>query len=261
MIPISVFIIAKNESDRIGKVIDSVKSFANEIILIDSGSSDNTCEIAQSKGVKVIFNEWNGYGQQKIFGENQCKNDWILNIDADEEVSRDLNLEIKNIFSKQQQPDIAGYKIKIVNKFRFEESPKKLAYYYNQFRLYNKKYAGFKNSSIHDSVELRDKKFRILQLTNIVYHQSFRSFSHWIEKANSYSQMQAIESFRAGKSPSLLKIFFTPTFAFLKAYIVRRYFIYGVDGIIYSYIFAFSRFLKMIKTRELFLEDKFINKK
>jgi hypothetical protein len=73
--------------------------------------------------------------------------------------------------------------------------------------------------------------------------------------------MQAFESFRAGKSPSLLKIFFTPTFAFLKAYIVRRYFIYGVDGIIYSYIFAFSRFLKMIKTRELFLGDEFANKK
>jgi len=261
MTPISVFIITKNEGDRIGNIIDSVKSFANEIIVIDSGSLDNTCEVAKSKGAKVIFNEWKGYGQQKIFGENQCQNDWILNIDADEEVSQELALEIKNVFSQQQNKDIAGYKIKIVNKFRFEKAPKKLAYYYNQFRLYNKKYAGFKNSSIHDSVELKDNKCRILQLKNIVYHQSFRSLLHWIEKANSYSQMQAIESFKAGKSPSLLKIFFTPTFAFLKAYIIRRYFIYGVDGIIYSYIFAFSRFLKMIKTRELFLEHQLLNKK
>ncbi len=252
---ISVFIITKNEADRIFEVINAVKEIADEILVIDSGSEDKTCEIAAKAGAKIMFNSWQGYGAQKIFGENQCRNKWILNIDADEEVSQDLCHEIKSIFAQNLQENFYGFRIKITNKFRFEKKPKKLAYFYNQLRLYNKDFAGFKNSAVHDSVELRESNpTKISQLKNIIYHQSFRSFSHWIDKINSYSQMQAADSFKKGKCPSFLKIIFIPTFAFLKAYLVRRYFIYGFDGIIYSYLFAFSRFAKAIKTRELFQE-------
>ena len=278
-IPLSVFIITKNEADRISVVINAVKKIADEILVIDSGSEDNTCEVAAKAGARVMFNKWQGYGLQKIFGENQCRNKWILNIDADEEVSPELCDEIEKIFLQKTHENFYGFRVKIVNKFRFEKKPKKFAYFYNQFRLYNKDFAGFNNSSVHDSVELKkipkqvrddavevipndrhpelvsgsvSKSLKIGQLKNIIYHQSFRSFSHWIEKINSYSQMQAEDSFKKGKSPSILKIFLTPTFAFLKAYFLRRYFIYGFDGLVYSYIFSFSRFAKVIKTREIF---------
>ncbi len=252
-IPLSIFIITKNEADRIQPIIRAAKEIADEIIIIDSGSSDNTCTIAMQEGAKVMFNQWQGYGQQKIFGENQCKNKWILNIDADEEISPELAIEIKEIFQKRSQEKFHAFRVKIVNKFRFEKKPHKYAYYYNQLRLYNKDFAGFKNSTIHDSVELKKiNPNKIGQLTNIIYHQSFRSFSHWIEKINSYSQMQAQDSFAKGKKPSILKVFSTPIFAFFKAYFIRRYFIYGLDGIIYSLLFSFSRFAKTIKTRELF---------
>lgn len=255
MIPISVFIITKNEADRIAEVIFAVKEIADEILVIDSGSEDNTCEVAAQAGAKVMFNKWQGYGAQKIFGENQCRNKWVLNIDADEEVSKELSVEIKNIFSQKIAENVAGFRVKIVNKFRFEKRPKKLAYFYNQFRLYNKELAGFKNSPVHDSVELKqDYSLKISQLQNIIYHQSFRSFSHWIDKINSYSQMQAQDSLKKGKCPSRLKVFLIPTIAFLKAFFVRRYFIYGFNGLVYSYLFAFSRFAKAIKTRELFQE-------
>ncbi len=252
-ISLSVFIITKNESDRIASVINAVKNIADEILVIDSGSSDNTCEIAQKAGAKVIFNQWQGYGAQKVFGENQCRNKWILNIDADEEVSPELAAEISEIFSKNLQENFCGFRIRIVNKFRFEKRPKKLAYYYNQFRLYHKDHAGFSSSAVHDSVELKENNpQKISQLKGIIYHQSFRSFEHWIEKINSYSSMQAADSFKKGKNVSRTKIAVVPAFAFFKAYFVRRYFIYGFDGLIYSYLFAFSRFSKAIKTRELF---------
>lgn len=255
--PISVFIITKNEEDRILNVINAAKEIADEILIIDSGSSDKTCEIAALAGAKVMFNPWQGFGQQKIFGENQCRNKWILNIDADEEISPELSKEIKNIFAKNLQEDFYGFRIKIVNKFRFEKRPHRFAYFYNQLRLYNKDYAGFKNSAVHDSVELRSGALeKISQLNNIIYHQSFRSFSHWIEKINFYSQMQAQDAYNKGKCPSAAKTLFISTIAFLKAYIVRRYFIYGFNGVVYSYLFAFSRFSKAIKTREIFEENK-----
>ena len=174
---ISVFIITKNEADRIFDVINAVKKIADEVLVIDSGSTDETCQIAVKAGAKVMFNEWNGYGAQKIFGENQCKNKWILNLDADEEISPELCQEINDIFAKNLQQNFYGFRVKIVNKFRFEKHPKKLAYFYNQLRLYNKDFAGFKSSAVHDSVELKEKNLqKIGQLKNIIYHQSFRSF-------------------------------------------------------------------------------------
>ncbi|MFZ9180929.1 MAG: glycosyltransferase family 2 protein [Rickettsiales bacterium] len=259
MIPISVFIITKNEADRIGKIIQSVKSFADEIIIIDSGSTDDTKKICDELQVKFIFNPWQGYGPQKIFGENICKNQWLLNIDADEEVSPELANEIKEIFNQEIQPEVAGFRVKIVNKFRFEVKPHRFAYYYNQLRLYNKNFAGFKNSSVHDSVILKDSNHKILQLNNIIYHQSFRDFSHWVDKINSYSTMQAKDAVLKNKKLGFFKILLAPTLAFFKAYFVRRYFIYGFNGIIYSYLYAFSRFLKMVKIREEFEAIKFKN--
>ena len=257
-LPLSIFIITKNEEDRIAAIINAVKNIADEVLVIDSGSQDKTCEIAAELGAKVIFNKWNGYGPQKIFGENQCQNNWILNIDADEEVSKNLAIEIREIFEKKINDNFYAFRIKIVNKFRFEKEPKKLAYYYNQIRLYNKNFAGFKNSEIHDSVELKEKNSqKIGQLQKIIYHQSFRSFEHWIEKINSYSSMQALDSLKKDKNASSAKIFLVSIVAFFKAYFVRRYFIYGFDGFIYSYLFAFSRFAKAIKTREIFME-KFV---
>jgi glycosyltransferase involved in cell wall biosynthesis len=83
----SCFIIAKNEARRIGEVIASVRDLADEVIVIDSGSTDGTQQIAQDLGARVIFNEWPGFGPQKRFGEDQCRNDWVLNLDGDEVLS------------------------------------------------------------------------------------------------------------------------------------------------------------------------------
>jgi glycosyltransferase involved in cell wall biosynthesis len=250
---ISVFIITQNEADRIASVINAVLEIADEILVIDSGSSDNTVEIAKSLGAKTFYNAWTGYGQQKVFGESLCKNKWILNIDADEEVMPELAREIKKLFAENKQDQKIGYKIKIVNKFFNEKQPKKLAYYYNQLRLYNREFCGFKDSSVHDSVIVKNGDDKnIGQLKNIISHQSFRSFKHWIDKINSYSEMQAEDAFKKGKNVSMIKILLTPTFAFLKSYFIRRYFIYGFDGLIYSYVFAFGRLMKLVKIRQKF---------
>lgn len=254
LLPISVFIITKNEADRISLAINSVKNFASEVIIVDSGSTDKTVEISTNLGAKVIFNNWQGYGPQKVFGQSKCKNKWILNIDADEQVLPELEDEIRQIFTKNHQNQFIVYKIKIVNQFFNEAKPKKLAYYYNQLRLYNSEFSGFKDSKIHDSVVLKNKedKHKIAQLKNIMSHQSFRSYQHWLDKINNYSSMQAIEAYAKGKRVSGAKLLLTPFLSFFKGYFIRRYFIYGLNGLIYSYIFAFGRTLKMSKIREIF---------
>ncbi|MFT6385634.1 MAG: glycosyltransferase involved in cell wall biosynthesis [Rickettsiales bacterium] len=249
-LPISVFIITKNEADRIIPIINSVSGIADEILVIDSGSTDETLKVSQAEGAKTFYNKWQGYGQQKVFGESLCKNKWILNIDADEEVSAKLADEIRVLFEKNQQDQSIGYRIKIVNKFFGEKQPKKWAYYYNQLRLYNREYCGFQDSSVHDSVIVKAQG-NIGQLKNIIAHQSFRTIDHWIDKINFYSSMQAKDALEKGKNASILKILITPFFAFLKGYFVRRYFIYGFNGLIYSYIFSFGRLMKVVKIRQL----------
>ena len=98
---ISCFIITKNEEDRIEKAILSVIDLVDEIIVIDSGSIDKTEKLSKNLGAKFIFNAWKGFGPQKRFGEDQCKNDWILNLDADEYLSEEIKKEIIDIFNKK----------------------------------------------------------------------------------------------------------------------------------------------------------------
>src|SRR4051812_25902035 len=97
-IPVSVFIIAVNEADRIGRTINSVKDWADEVVVIDSGSKDGTPQTVEALGARSIHHDWPGYGLQKRFGEDQCKNDWVLNIDADEVISEELGKEIQELF-------------------------------------------------------------------------------------------------------------------------------------------------------------------
>jgi len=256
-IPLSVFIIIKNEEKRIAKTINSINKIADEIIIIDSGSTDNSLEICRNLGCKIFFKEWEGFGKQKLFGQNLCKNLWVLNIDADEEISVQLLNEIYQLFLQNLVSQNIAWRVKIVNKFFFEEKPHKFAYFYNQLRLYHKNFASFSSSAIHDSVlvNCKENEQNIGQLQQIIYHQSFLSFSHWIEKINFYSNLQAIDAWQKGKKIGYGKIFLSPFLAFLKALIVRRYFIYGLNGIIYSIIFAFSRFAKAIKIKEQFAKN------
>ncbi|MCD4721465.1 MAG: glycosyltransferase family 2 protein [Desulfobacula sp.] len=260
-IPLSVFIIAKNEEKRIFKTIDAVKNFADEIIVVEDGSTDNTVETAEKAGAKVVHNKWKGYGPQKKFGENLCKNKWVLSIDADEEVTSELADEIIELFTKKNSDkhcEFSGYKIKITNTLWYEKRPNRFAGYINRIRLYDKSKAGFKNSTVHDCVIIKDvaensreEQKRTKQLKNIIIHRPIISIEQKISKINFYSTLQAENAILKRKKSSTLKITFGFTAIFFKYYILKRYFIYGIDGIALSMIDAFAQFLKYYKIKEL----------
>ena len=256
-LPISAFIITKNEELNIAKAINSLKSIVDDLHIIDSGSEDNTVQIAENLGAKVIYNEWSGYIAQKIFGEKLCKHKWILNIDADEELTPELVAEIRYIFESKQQNSYKAYRINFVILHRNDEKPKFLAPANSFIRLYDKNLARFKsiNSGLtHDTVLMQQdlpEQGNVKILSAPAYHRSATSIEQLVRKANFYTDQQAEDLINKGRIPNKLRIISEFFFWFLKAFFIRRYFVFGFDGFVDSIIFAFSRFIRLAKAREL----------
>lgn len=255
IVPVSVFIIAKNEADRIVSPLKSVMDWADEVIVIDSGSDDDTVTVSKLLGATVLFHEWQGYGLQKVYGESCCRNNWILNIDADETVSPELADEIRNMFAEGREPSVSAYHVPIKIVSRFASKPSFLAPSNDPLRFYNKRYAGFKDSTIHDSVIIKTGSTQTGKLKGAVLHRCFRSYGHAVQKINFYTSMQAEDMLKKGRRPCSARVIAEPFFSFLKAYLMRRYCLLGVDGFIESVIYAFSRTLRLAKAREKFKEN------
>ncbi len=266
-LPISCFIIARNEGDRITATIESVKDLVEEIIVIDSGSKDNTVAICESLGARVLYNHWTGYGPQKRFGEDHCSKDWLLNLDADEVLTADLVYEILEQFPDGKPPseNISGFYFRICDMLPGEAKLLPYAHTNTCLRLYNKNKARFSDSPVHDSVILREGDTEILQ--NPVLHYSFRGLSHMLSKINDYSDAQSELLYRnsQNKAPAnavnnqpgkvqgkgirkpYFRLLIEFPFAFIKIYFLRLYILRGWRGFIYSMAYAFGRFLRVAK--------------
>ncbi|MDH5526223.1 MAG: glycosyltransferase [Nitrospirota bacterium] len=247
-LPISVFIIALNEADRIPLTIRSVCDWVDEVIVIDSGSTDDTVQVAEQLGARVVHNDWRGYGPQKVFGESLCKHDWVLNLDADEEVTDTLAGQIRSAVTGPLA--YTAYRLAILPVHAFQDRGHPWTVNNRPVRLYRKSKAGFKDSTVHDSVVVHEGP--VGRLSGMVNHRSFRSLEHHVEKVNSYSSAQADDLFRKGRNPMRLELALVPVLAFVKQYLLRREFVNGIDGVMVSYMYAFQRFIRLAKARERF---------
>ncbi len=249
-LPISVFIIAKNEADRITTTINSVKDWVDEVVVIDSGSSDDTVSVATFLGARVLYNEWEGYGLQKRFGEDECRNNWLLNLDADEEVTEELAQEIQGLFAAGEPP-MSGYIVKVRDLLPNETKFALLAHTNHCLRLYNRDKGRFSESPVHDSVIMNDGE-AVGRLKALVRHRSFRSVAHAIEKMNSYTTAQAENLIaKGGLSFARTRLVIEFPISFFKAYLLRLYILRGMRGIIYANIYAFGRVMRIAKYLEM----------
>lgn len=247
-LPISVFLIAVNEGDRIGHSIRSVRGWVDEVIVIDSGSTDDTVKVSEASGARVIFNAWPGYGPQKRFGEDSCRQDWLINIDADEVISDALREEIQALFA-QGTPPQGGYFMDIVEILPGDAVPRPLAHRVRAVRLYDRRCGRFRDSTVHDTVVMDKGGTGVLR--GIVEHRSSRGFAHSVEKINRYSTMQAADLVRKGGLPFfMLRLLIEFPIGFFKAYILRLYCLKGTYGFINAMNYAFSRFLRLAKVWE-----------
>ncbi len=235
---LSCTIIAFNEEDRIARCLESVVGIADEIIVVDSGSTDKTVEICESYGARCFYNEWVGFGQQKRFAEELASNHWILNLDADEWLTDDAREEIRNLISRGFDEGIYGYKLTIRQLYPFEEKPRLFADCHEYVRLYNKELCRFPDSSSYDEIKIESKNTG--KLISPVYHRSIRSISHLIEKNILYYRLQAQE-IGLSRRLSVVRVVFEPLTVFVKYYFMKRHFTGGVYGFIVASTIAVIR--------------------
>ena len=247
-LPLSCFIIARNEADRIVRTIRAVKDWVDEVVVIDSGSSDGTQKLAEAEGARVIFHEWPGFGPQKRFGETQCRNKWLLNLDADEVVSPKLAEEIRVLFANGAPP-LAVYALPINDVYPGHSKPRLWANDYVQPRLYDRGRVRFKDSPIHDSLDIQG--MAIGTLKNDVHHFSARSFDDQLAKAIERGRTFADHAKPKSVGALRLRLPFEFPLTFLKYYFLRRHFMGGLAGFRTAIAGATSRHVRIARMLEL----------
>jgi len=235
---LSVIIPTFNEESYIEDAIKSV-SFADEIIVVDSYSSDNTKNIAISLGCKVLERKFDNFSAQKNFALEYAKGDWILFIDADERVTEKLRHEIQETL---KNPKYSGYKLKFphfyMNRFLYHKVDKVV-------RLVKNKDLKF-TGDVHEKLHVPG---RIGKLNNFMIHYTYKGLFSHLQKKDSYAWFQAKESHSKGKKVTVFHLFFKPFYRFFHAYIIKRGFMDGIPGLAMASINAYgvlSRYVKQM---------------
>jgi glycosyltransferase involved in cell wall biosynthesis len=242
---VSAVIITLNEELNLPLSLPRL-SWCDEIIVVDSGSTDDTLDICQSYNCKIYHKEFKGYGEQKQYAVSLAKNKWVVCLDADEVLSERLVNELK---IEMQDPTADGYYMPMIfvfmgKEFRYGKEDRR---YF--LRLYNKEKGGFNNHTVHEKIELAGRSKKLL---HPIYHYSYRNFSQCFDKTNRYSSYGAEIAYKKGQKKSLLSIVLAVPINFLKYYLIERNFLNGLNGFYWSVINAFYHFSKYIKLRELY---------
>lgn len=230
---LSVVIITYNEEAYIKDAIASAK-FADEVLVLDSFSTDKTCEIAESLGAKVSQQKWLGFGAQKNKAISLAKNHWVFVLDADERIPLALQEEIKTML---KNPLYEGYFVPRLNNFWGKNIKTCGLYPDYTIRLFNKNKASFNDVAVHESVQL---KSNVGYLKNAMEHLAYASIDEFISKQNRYSTLHH-------KKKNMWKAIVNPTWTFFKLFIVKKGFLDGLDGYIISKLYAQYTFWKYVK--------------
>ena len=245
MPPVSVTIITLDEADHIAAAIQSA-SWADEIIVVDAGSSDRTVAIAREAGVRVETRAWSGWVDQKNFAASLAAHDWIFSLDADERITPALAAEIRQVLASD--PPYRGYRVPRVT-FHLGRWIRSTDFYPDfQTRLYDRRGARWRGRHVHESVAVDGPSG---QLTNELEHYSYRDLADHLDRINRYTTLAARQMHESGRRAGLLELVVHPPAAFLRNYLLRRGFTDGGVGLTLSMVNAYSVFLKFAKLWEL----------
>ncbi len=245
MASLSVAVIALNEEERIRGCLESV-AWADETVVVDSGSSDKTVAIAREFTDRVLIMPWTGYGAQKNFALAQCRGEWILSLDADEQVSGELRDEIAATLAAA--PPVAGFQVPRRNFFQGAWVRHGGWYPDYQLRLFRRGRGAFTERAVHESVRVDGAVGR---LRAPLLHQGYRGIEDFVARANRYSELAARELAAEGRGGSLLDLLLRPIGRFGSMYLLRAGFLDGGRGLTLAVLYAHYVFLRAAKVREL----------
>ena len=247
-VKISAVIITLNEEKNIQACIDSVKDVVDEIVVVDSFSTDKTEEICRNNGVRFLEHEWEGYGKQKNWGNQQATYDYILSLDADECLSIELKETILTI-KKQWKYDI--YSFNRLTYFHGRKMKYCFLYPDRQLRLFDRKKTQWFDHMVHEKL-ITGKGITVRHVPNDIIHFGEQNIHEFVDTLNYYSTLSAQYSFDLGKKPSIFKLIFSPTFSFIKNYFFKLGFLDGFWGFVICLNYAHYSFLKYAKLFELY---------
>ena len=244
---ISVVIITKNEAHIIANTLQSLQTVTNDIVIVDSGSTDETVNICKQFMATIIETNWEGYGLTKNKGAAAAKYDWILSLDADEAIDEKLKQSLRRLCLKDENE---VFKITRRNFFcnkliRFGEWG-----HDTSIRLFNRKKAAWNNAAVHENLVFPED-VTVIKLKGNILHYTVQNRREYDAKTDEYARMNAKKYFIAGKKPVFFKQYFSPVFAFLQHYIFRLGFLDGKEGFIIAKTTARYTFLKYQFLKEM----------
>lgn len=242
---LSATIITLNEEKNIRDCLESVK-WADEIIVVDSGSTDRTVEICREYTTRIFVNRWPGMNEQKRLAAEKASNKWVLNIDADERISDELR---EAIVETLKNPAFDGYRFPRKNYFLGRWMKHGGWYPDYVLRLFRKDMAYYKGIDPHDKVIIKNSKVGTIQAP--ILHYTYVSLSQYFTKQNSYLTAAAMERLKNKKRVSLFLIPFRTIWKFIETYLFKRGFLDGSHGLIAAMGAAFSTYQKYAKLWEL----------
>jgi len=242
-ISISATVITYNEADRLPDCLASL-AFCDEIVVIDSGSTDGTREFAEAAGARVLQRPFDGFRSQKQFAVEQATHDWILSLDADERVSEAMRASIETA-RDSGFGDAAGYRFARLSEYFGRFLRHGNAYPDRKLRLFDRRRGGWRGErEIHETATVDGA---VATLHGDLLHLPFRSFEHQLAKSRQYAQMMAEHAHARGKRATLAKLVLAPAWRFWRGYVLRGGFLDGWPGLIYAYVTAYTARQKTIR--------------
>lgn len=252
MSQLSAVIITFNEEQFIEKCLLSLKKVADEIIVVDSYSTDNTEQICRKHNVRFIKHDFEGYVEQKNFALTQATYPHIISLDADEALS---DQAVESILKVKQNFDHAGYIFNRSNNYCGRWLKYSRSYPDKQLRLFDSRKGKWMGPNPHDRFIL-DKRNKSIKIKGDILHWNFESYEEHIDKMNKFSTIAALEAFKAGKKSGPLTALMHFTWSFFRSYFLYRGLLDGYDGFMSCSISAFTSFMKYAKLRSLIKNNK-----
>ncbi|HVW08275.1 MAG TPA: glycosyltransferase family 2 protein [Bryobacteraceae bacterium] len=245
---ISATIVALNEERNIARAIGSVKPCVDEVIVVDSGSSDRTCEIAAEMGARVVREPWRGYAEQKNFATACAANDWILSLDADEELTAQLAAEIGALRGAAARDDVSGWTMPRRARYLGRWIRHSGWYPDRKIRLYHRGRGAWKGERVHETVAVTGA---VGTLRGDLLHFTCDSLNQHLLTIDRYTSLAAQAIVESGKPVRLRRLVIDPPWTFVRCYFFQRGFLDGVHGFVIAAMAGFYTFLKYAKAREM----------